>query len=255
MPCVSDERREYQVVQGKPFTYTGTVPDNVTQSVEVFSDTLMDPYPSIVKIPVDPFGKFSIYINGNQTQQIWDDYIGRKYNFGEHRSPYEHICMRYSTGMECINVLIVQDTNNLTAQKQNDWIQIDPIFDPVILKKDRKQYTGNFFINGTTNQAPGEQIHLAVKSLCILPCQKASSGNTIGCCGDYDYENVATVQEGHCGINTWSVFVNTVPNRFTVSSINGEFGDLNAFLVMVNQVNRSMDDNRWDATYFTIRVR
>ena len=116
-------------------------------------------------------------------------------------------------------------------------------------------YTGNFYINGTTNQPPGEQVHLVMKSLCYLPCPKTGSTNTIGCCGSHDYENVATVQEGQCGINTWSVFVNATPDRFVVARLNGDYGDLNAFLVLVTQMNRTTDDNRWDATRFIIRVR
>ncbi|MFA4878265.1 MAG: hypothetical protein WC586_12750 [Methanoregula sp.] len=254
-PCISDERWEYQVVQGKPFTYTGTVPDNSTQSVDVFSDTLMNPYPSVMKRPVDPYGKFSIYINGNETRQIWDDYISDTYGVGGDRSPYDHVCMRYSSGIECFNLLIVQDTNNLTAHTQKDWIRIDPIVDPVISEKDRDEYTGNFFINGTTNQPTGNQVHLVVTSLCFRPCPKMSFLNTIGCCGSNNYENVATIREGQCGINTWSVFVNTTPNRITISRLNGEYGDLNAFLVIATQMNRTKDDNRWDATQFVIRVR
>ena len=252
--CISDERREYLVVQGKPFTYTGTVPDNVTQSVEVFSDTLMNPYPSVIKRPVDPYGKFSIHINGNETRQIWDDYTSDTYGVEGDRSPYEHVCMRYSTGIECFNLLIVQDTNNLTAHTQNEWIRIDPIVDPVISEKDREVYTGNFFIKGTTNLSPGKLVHLAVTSLCFLPCPKISFRNTIGCCGSNDYENIAMVREGQCGINTWSVFVNTTPNRITLMRLNGEYGDLNAFLVLATQMNRTKDDNRWDAAQFVIRV-
>jgi hypothetical protein len=163
--------------------------------------------------------------------------------------------MRYSTGTDCFDVLIVQDTNNLTTQTQNDWIHIDPVPDPVIPEKDRENYTGNFFINGTTNQRPGEQVHLTVTSLCFLPCPKTSSLDTIGCCGSNNYENVATIREGLCGINTWSVFVNTTPNRITVTRLNGEYGDLNMFLVQASQINRTKDDNRWDATQFVIRVR
>ncbi len=252
--CIPDGRKEYRVVQGKSFFYTGSVPNNATQSVDVFSDTLMNPTPSIMQHPVDPYGKLAFHIEGAVTKQIWDDYISDTYGNGGDRSPYEHICMRYSAGTECFDVLIVQDTNNLTTHKQNDWIHIDPIPDPIIAEEDRKEYTGNFFINGTTNLPPGEQVHLTIGSLCFLPCPKTSTPNAIGCCGSNVYENVATVREGPCGTSTWSVFVNTTPNRFIVVSINGEYGDANTFLVMATQVNRTRDDNRWDATDFVIRV-
>jgi hypothetical protein len=61
--------------------------------------------------------------------------------------------------------------------------------------------------------------------------------------------------EGSCGVNTWSLLVNTTPNYMGMTTSNGAFSDLNAFSVTVSGRNRTATDNLWDAAYFVVRVK
>jgi len=256
--CPVNERRVFTVTQGESFTYQGTASDSNTHTVRVsyYSDQdwlffhgLPDP------VPVNSDKTFTFSISGNITKQFWNDYTsvgGSSYNHVKY-SPYLHVCLNYSITNECFDLLIIRDVKNLTSLKRNTWIQIDPIPDQVITFSERQQYSGGFFINGTTNLLPDDDISLIMGSTCMLPCPKTASDD-IGCCGS-NFERVVKVKEGFCGINTWSVLVNTTPNRIRLVSVNNEIGDRNGFLVSVTRQNRIADDNAWDSANFVIRVK
>ena len=252
--CPPERHPEYRVVQGEPFTFTGTVPKEVNQSVAVYLYSQLSPMPYIWQPAVEPGGTYSFTVYGNRTQQDWEDYITyRDYPASPPISPYDHVCIKYSTRADCLDLLIVQDDRNLTVNRTNTWIRIDPLPDLILPESRMQNFTGNFFVNGTTNLPPGGKINLTISSTCFLPCPKTTSEN-IGCCGS-SYEDVADIRAGPCGVDTWSFYVNTVPNRISVGRVNGVYGDRNGFLVMVSQANLSRDRNAWDISRFVIRSK
>lgn len=252
--CNVPEHKEYRVVQGEPFTYTGKVPENANLSVDVYVFTDTAPILLPWQQPVDANGTFSFTLSGNGTREDWEDYL--RYRSAQRSvffSPYDHICLHYSTGSDCFDLQIVQDIRNLTMNMANDWIRIDPLPDRVISKKEMSEYSGNFFINGTTNLAQGTELSLTMGSTCMLPCPKMVSDD-IGCCGS-NYERVTSVLEGPCGVNTWSFPVNSSPYRIKMMGVNGKYGDTNGFLVYVIRKNQTQDGNEWDLAQFFIRSR
>jgi hypothetical protein len=252
--CPPHEHKEYRVVQGESFTYSGSVPENANHSVDVFVTS--GGYPLLLpwQRPVDTNGTFSFTINGNATKQDWEDYRDMHFIPGWYApSPYKHICLRYSTGTECFDLLIVQDKQNLTSNKQNDWIRIDPLTDQVLSESEMQRYTGNFFINGTTNLLPGQEINLTMGSTCMLPCPKAANSE-IGCCGSY-YEAASKIDAGPCGVNTWSFLVNTAPNRIRMMRVNSRYGNENDLFIVVTWANRTIDSNAWDLKNLALRSK
>jgi hypothetical protein len=251
--CSASGRREYRVIKGDSFTYNGTIPDNANHSVEVFVYSELEPGPSGSSVPVqgNTNGTFSVAISGSQTELDWENYISTL-PYGNGDSPYDHVCLRYSTGTDCFDLLLVQDTKNLTTVTNNTWIQIDPLPDQNISLNEVQSYSGDFFINGTTNIPPGENISLSLTSMCMMPCGKMGTIQ-FGCCG-YPYGNDAKVQAGSCGVNTWSIFVNTSPSIIGISTVNGVYGDINAFMVSVTRQNRTPAENGWDTAYFVVHV-
>ncbi|MFY9982223.1 MAG: hypothetical protein WAK75_06610 [Methanoregula sp.] len=251
--CSASERREYRVIQGDPFTYEGTIPDNANLSVEVSVYSELEPGPSgsSMPVPVNANGTFLVAISGNQTGLDWENYLSTL-PYGDGDSPYDHVCLRYSTGTDCFDLLLVQDTKDLTTVTNNTWIQIDSLPDQNISLNEVQSYTGDFFINGTTNIPPGENISLSLESMCMMPCGKMGTIQ-FGCCG-YPYGSDAKVQAGSCGVNTWSIFVNTSPNIIGISTVNGVYGDINGFMVSVTRQNRTLAENGWDTAYFVVHV-
>jgi hypothetical protein len=210
-----------------------------------------------MSVPVDANGVFSVTINGSQTRKDWENYIGEPtLNSPYVHSPYDHVCLKYSTVTDCFDLLLVQDEMNLTTVKKNTWIQIDPILDQYVSVSERSKYTGNFFVNGTTNLPPDEIITLSMYSMCFMPCLKSSVDNhAIGCCGDGTFKSVAKVERGSCGFNTWSVLVNTTPTIIWIATFNGVSGDHNPLVVDVRGQNRTVADNAWDAALFYGRLK
>jgi hypothetical protein len=254
--CTPFEHREYRVIQGEPFTYQGIVPDSASRSVDVFVYSEISPVVFPITVPVKANGSFSVTISGNKTRQDWEDHLST-FPAPHIYSPYDHVCLKYSTGTDCFDLLLVQDAMNLTTITENIWIRIDPIPDQFVSANERSGYTGNFFINGTTNLPPDEEIGLSLFSRCyMMPCPKWSSYNhAIGCCGDGAYTSIANVREGSCGFNTWSIFVNTTPTEIFITTVNGVSGDYNVFEVDVSGRNRTADDNKWDAALFYGRLK
>ncbi len=255
--CPLREHVEYRVIQGQPFTFHGTAPAN-SNLVDVFVYSGIDPnffFP--LSVPVDANGSFSVIISGSQTRQDWVNYIRTPTaNSPYVHSPYDHVCLKYSTATDCFDLLLVDDEKNLTTIIKNNWIRIDPIPDQFVSGSERSNYTGNFFINGTTNLPMGEEIRLSMYSMCYSTCMKSSADNhAIGCCGDGSYKSSATVQEGSCGFNTWSVFVNTTPTVIWIATFNGVSGDHNPLVVDVRGQNRTATDNEWDAALFYGRLK
>jgi len=250
--CPPTEHREYRVVQGESFTYQGISPGYAGQAVNVpiYSEQV-PPFPEYE--PVNGNGSFSIFVDKDRTKLDWENH-GYNYS-GRQTSPYDHICIQYPTGTDCFDLLIVQNKTDLNATVKNDWIHMDPLPDKVIPITLRNTYTGNFFVNGTTSLPPGEQLNISMMSLCTLPCQKTLTSSRIGCCGAENYESSIVVREGPCGINTWSLLVNTTPNLIGMTTVNSIFSDFNAFSVSVSGRNRTADDNLWDAATFIVRVR
>jgi len=250
----------YTVIHGDPFTYQGIVNDTNIHSVSVLVKGSKYQGSIPMSIPVDANGSFTFTIGGNSTEQFWDDYTSMlnysPYNLGV--SPYLHVCLDYTTTKECFDLLLVQDAKNLTSPERSMWIHMDPLQDIVIPPEEAYDYTGPFFINGTTNFDAGENLSIELSSLCFVPCAKreATDIGNIGCCGDItSYAEYTKVQGSSTGLNTWSVLVNTTPDHFVIARINGMIDDTNRFEVYVTDVNRTADDNGWDSADFVLRVQ
>ena len=127
-------------------------------------------------------------------------------------------------------------STTLLASSQNatpattQWIQISPIPDQYVRPDERGNYTGNFFINGTTNLAPGQEIRVDMSNGDLPPCPKYCWDNPARifypcACGiNATYSGTTKVIENPHGNNTWSFFVNTSP-RIIGPAIN-DFNDI-----------------------------
>jgi hypothetical protein len=255
---IANEPKIYTVIQGDPFTYQGIVNDTNIHSVGVLVKGSKYQGSIPMSIPVNANGTFTL--GGNSTEQLWDEYTSMlnysPYNLGV--SPYLHICLDYTTTKECFDLLLVKNAMNLTSSGHNMWIHMDPLQDISIPPEEAYDYTGPFFVNGTTNFGVGENLSIELSSLCFLPCAKreATDIGNIGCCGDISsYVEYTKVQGSSSGINTWSVLVNTTPDHFVISRINGRIDDTNRFEVYVTDVNRTANDNGWDSADFVLRVQ
>lgn len=254
-------RQDVNVVSaGEPFIYKAHVNDTGVHSIDV--TILSEPdefYP--VTLPVDENGAFTLYVGGNSTQKFREDYsyILQYPPYSEDLSPYLHVILRYPAKQERLDVLIAGKGTDRTAPENNTWIQIDTIRDVIVLPENRLNYTGPFFINGTTNLPPGTNLSLEISSLCFWPCPKYDpdqEGATLGCCGTVEKYTAATraVEKTH-GLCSWSFLVNSSPARIVIGTENGRIGDTNRFRALVKDVNRTIDDNRWDLADFVVRVQ
>jgi hypothetical protein len=248
------------VSPGEPFIYRAHVNDTGVHSIDVAILSQPDEfYP--VTLPVDENGIFTLYVGGNFTRKFREDYsyILQYPPYDEDLSPYLHVILRYPAKQERLDVLIAGNGTDRTAPENNTWIQVDPIRDVIVLPEDRMNFTGPFFINGTTNLPPGTNLSLEISSLCFWPCPKYDpdqEGATLGCCGTQEKYTAATrAEEQAPGLCSWSFLVNTSPARVVIGTENGRIGDTNRFRAIVKDVNRTIDDNRWDLADFVVRVQ
>lgn len=260
--CTEYTREVRSVIQGEPFTYNGTAPSPDIRTIWMEFSTDQDMgYSSFGQnVTINSDSSFSVTIGGNVTQQFWKDYrsfIDNPY-YREHPearvniSPYLHVCLPFPAKKECFDLLIVQDKNDPALLNPDWWIQVDPVPDQYTSMSQKGKYRGDFFINGTTNLPPGEQLSLMMTSTCMLPCPRLQSDD-VGCCGS-TYTTSAEVQPGPCRNNTWSVKVNTEPRRILMKGVNGRYDDTNGFYVMVTRQNRITGDNAWDDARFVVRM-
>ena len=174
---VASERKVYRVIQGDPFTYQGIVNDTKIHSVGVLVRGSKYQGSIPMSIPVDANGTFTFTLGENSTEQLWDDYTSMlnysPYNLGV--SPYLHVCMNCTTTKECFDLLLVQDAKNLTSSKRSMWIHMDPLQDIVIPPEEAYDYTGPFFVNGTTNFDTGENLSIELTRYALSPVQNAST--------------------------------------------------------------------------------
>jgi hypothetical protein len=259
-PVIAIRQDVIVVNPGEPFIYRALVNDTGVHSIDVAILSQPDEF-SAVTLPVDENGAFTLYVGGNFTRKYWEDYsyILQYPPYSEDLSPYLHVILRYPAKQERLDVLIAGNGTNRTIPENNTWIQIDPIRDVIVLPEDRLNYTGPFFINGTTSLPPGTNLSLEISSLCFWPCPKYDpdqEGATLGCCGTrLEYTTATLVKEHSPGQNTWSFPVNTSPVRIVIGTENGRVGDTNRFRALVKDVNRTIDDNRWDLADFVVRVQ
>jgi hypothetical protein len=113
-------------------------------------------------------------------------------------------------------------------ESNSTFIRINPIPD---------HYLGdNITIEGTTNLAPGEMIQSQIYEPVFHTCPKFRSGacddSVYGCCGGIS--QAVTVRAGECGINTWSLDVNTSQHQFSSDS----------FIISAYKKNFSVEDTR-----------
>jgi len=260
--CTEYTREVRSVIQGEPFTYNGTAPSPDIHTIWMGFSTDQDMgYSRFAQnVTINSDSSFSATIGGNVTRQFWEDYrsfIDNPY-YREHPearvniSPYLHVCLPFPEKEERFDLLIARDKNDPALSNPDWWIQVDPIPDQYMSLSQKGSYRGEFFINGTTNLPPGEQLSLMMTSTCMLPCPRLQSDD-VGCCGS-SYTTNADVQSGPCGNNTWSVKVNTEPRRILMKGVNGRYDDTNSFYVMVTRQNRIAGDNAWDDANFVIRV-
>ena len=171
---IANERKVYTVIQGDPFTYQGIVNDTNIRSVGVLVKGSKYQGSIPMSIPVDANGTFTFTLGENSTEQFWDDYTSMlnysPYNLGV--SPYLHVCMNCTTTKECFDLLLVQDAKNLTSSKRSMWIHMDPLQDIVIPPEEAYDYTGPFFVNGTTNFDTGENLSIQLSSIMLSPMCK-----------------------------------------------------------------------------------
>jgi hypothetical protein len=142
-------------------------------------------------------------------------------------------------------------TNNsttLVTASQNatpysiQWIQINPIPDHFVPPDEQENYTGNFFINGTTNLVPGQEINVDMSNGDMPPCPKncwdipTRVFYPCACGINATYSGTTKVIGNPDGNNTWSFFVNTSP-RVIGPAIN----DFNDIWVIVTSDNVQVD--------------
>jgi hypothetical protein len=259
-PVIAISQNVTVVSPGESFSYRARINDTHVHSIDAAILSQPDEF-SPITLPVDESGTFTLYAGGNFTQKFREDYsyILQYPPYNEDISPYLHVMFRYPAKQERFDVLIAGNGTNDTIPENNTWIRIDPIRDVVVLPEDRQNYTGPFFITGTTSLPQGTNLSLEISSLCFWPCPKydpEKEGATLGCCGTRDkFTAFARVKEHTPGQNTWSFPVNTSPVRIVIGTENGRVGDTNRFRALVKDVNRTMDDNRWDLADFVVRVR
>ena len=259
-PVIAIRQDVIVVSPGEPFIYRARVDDTGVHSIDVAILSQPDEF-SAVTLPVDENGVFTLYVGGNFTRKYWEDYsyLSQYPPYREDLSPYLHVILRYPAKQERLDVLIAGNRTNHTIPENNTWIQTDPIRDVVVLPDDRLNYTGPFFINGTTSLPPGTNLSLEISSLCFWPCPKydpEKEGKTLGCCGTVEKYTAATrAEEQTPGLCSWSFRVNSSPARIVIGTENGRVGDTNRFGALVKDVNRTIDDNRWDLADFVVRVR
>jgi len=109
------------------------------------------------------------------------------------------------------------------------WIQIDPIPGQVVPANVAGSYTGNFFINGTTNLPSGTVVNIGMDNddmpPCPMHCWESSTYAFVPCsCGGTGYSSTTKVMENSEGNNTWSFFINT-SSRLIGPAIN-DFNDV-----------------------------
>lgn len=120
-------------------------------------------------------------------------------------------------------------SQNVTPSS-TQWIQISPIPDQFVPTYARGNYMGNFFINGTTNLAPGQEIRVDMSNGDLPPCPKycwdipARVFYPCACGINATYSGTTKIIENPKGNNTWSFFVNTSP-RIIGPAIN-DFNDI-----------------------------
>jgi hypothetical protein len=255
-PIIATERKVYPVVRGEPFTYRGLVNDTNVHSVSYLVNAPDGLSVSPTSIPVNANGAFAFTISGEYTQQAWNNFLEGKQRY-KRSSPYYHVCINYSVRTECFDLQFVESENNTAQSTQTRWIQIDPLPDITIRPEERGNYTGPFFINGTTNLPEGEILSIELISSCYsMPCPPWSAYNhAIGCCGDGMYKDITKVQNDASGINRWSVLVNTTPTKISITTINGAIDDYNSLEVYVSSTKRTTDENGWDLADFVVRVQ
>ncbi|MGB8308874.1 MAG: hypothetical protein WCE65_03460 [Methanoregula sp.] len=138
---------------------------------------------------------------------------------------------------------ITQQSSEPTSAAQSLWIHIDPLKNITLLPGEEDNYTGPFFINGSTNLPPGEVLSLNLGSTCAWPCPyDPSPPKKIGCCGFDRYTGYTVVQKNYTGMNTWSFLVNTSPDTITISYLNDKVDDNNGIAVSVAYGNET-DEN------------
>jgi hypothetical protein len=259
-PAIAISQELNVVSPREPFIYRARINDTGVHSVDVMILSQPDEfYPAA--LPLDENGTFTLFLGGNFTRKFWEDYsyILHYPPYREDLSPYLHVILRYPGKQERLDVLIAVNETNRTIPENNTWIQIDPLRDVIVLPENRLNYTGPFFINGITSLPPGTNLSLEISSLCFWPCPKydpEKEGSTLGCCGTEEkYEAFTLVKENTTGQNTWSFPVNTSPVRIVIGTENGQVGDTNRFRALVKDVNRTIDDNRWDLADFVVRVQ
>jgi hypothetical protein len=258
-PITGTERKVFTVIQGDPFTYRGFVNNTDIHSIDVLVKGSKYMGSTFLSVPVNADGTFAFTLGGNLTKEFWDDYTYlRNYSpYNQANSPYLHICLNNSTTNVCFDLLLVQEAKDLPLVGRDRWILIDSFQNITIPPEAVSDYTGPFFVNGTTNLPTGENLSIELSSLCFWPCPKRESTVTgnIGCCGDVgSHVEYTTVQERSDWINTWSFLVNTTPDRISISRENGLIDDTNRLQVYVSSVNRTEEENGWDCANFVVKV-
>jgi hypothetical protein len=120
-------------------------------------------------------------------------------------------------------------SENVTPSS-TQWIHISPIPDQFVPPDEQGNYTGNFFINGTTNLAPGQEINVDMSNGDLPPCPKYCWDNPAHvfypcACGiNATYSGTTKIIENPEGNNAWSFFVNTSPR--TIGPAINDFNDI-----------------------------
>jgi hypothetical protein len=102
----------------------------------------------------------------------------------------------------------MENVTGITLTLKDPEIAFSPLPDHIL--------GDNVTINGTTNLHPGEMLDLQISEGYLHPCAKCSeivNDSVSACCG-YGVQRQVPVMPGMCGINTWSVDVDTSRHDF-----------------------------------------
>src|SRR5208282_2923127 len=140
--------------------------------------------------------------------------------------------------------VVTHQSSGQASAAQSLWLHMNSLMNITIPQEERDNYTGPFFINGTTNLQAGEPLSLELSSTCTIPaCTEEGRPGTIGCCGfNQYYDGNTIVQNNATGVNTWSFLVNTSPDIITIYEMNGKVDNVNGIAVSVVHGNQTDED-------------
>jgi hypothetical protein len=237
--CPQETNTSLILIRGDPFSYKGTIPSGNPSEVRVW--VFGQNSSAVSTVPVQQGQAFLFNLTGEQssvipagTYQILFEipHSGTSYNLkmvsvGRQNDTY----LYDSQGIRILDFRDITD-NQISGPAAADAVEqaiqktgtetVTSIYltvkDPEIAFDPMPDYVlgDNITISGTTNLHPGEVLDLQIVEGYLHPCAKCSeifNDSVYACCG-YGVLRQVPVMPGMCGINIWSVDVDTSRHDF-----------------------------------------